>query len=506
MPNDDSRFRVGLDVDAGVRRSGEEEAPRRMESEHGYCIAVLGDFSGRGSRGAKATGREVAVRRPLRVDRDNLDDVLGDLEARLRVELIPGASPIEIPFASLEDFHPDRLYERLTVFRNLRDSRHRAATTADILPAAPSRPAQRPAGDLLEAMLGDSPALPGGAALATPPSVPTGDYRPPGDRSLEEFVQRAVAPHLAAEPSRRAAEAEARIDGVIEALMRVLLHHPGFQGLEAAWRGVDFLIRRLETDEKLRVYLIDVSREELEADLAIDGAEGTGAIRQLLVDKSSGTPGGIRWSLIVGCYSFGDESSDFGILERLASVAAAADAPFISAASAALAGSRGLALEPDPDDWTHAVSAEWDRLRRSPLAAHIGLTFPRILLRLPYGAETDACEDMTFEEMAPNTPPEHESYLWGSGAFAYALHLAESFASPGPILRGKVTDLPLHIWRANGEATATPCAEILISERAAERVIAAGLMPLLSVRDTDEVILPRIQSIGSEVRRLAGGR
>jgi type VI secretion system protein ImpC len=505
MPNDYERVRVGLDVDAGVRQQREDELPliEDADPESAFRIGVLADFSGRASRGSRATGRELAERKPLLVDRDNLDDVMRRLDLRLRLELVPGMGPLEIRFASLDDFHPDRLIDAVPMFKELRAAQLRASAGSSVSPvkqkpAPPAAPA-----NLLDSMLGEGPLPPGGAALATPPSVPVTSYRRETDGGLDEFVERAVAPHLAPEEDPLAADTDARIEAAREALMRVLLHHPDFQALESAWRSVDFLVRRLETDGALSVELIDISKEELAADL--DGTQPGAAtsLRRMLVDRTSGTAGGKRWSVLIGCYSFGMDDADFDVLARLGEIVASGGAVLIAGASTRLVGTRDIVKDPDPDDWTDAAPSEWQRLRRLPQAAHLGLVLPRFLLRLPYGKETDPCEQLNFEELDPGAPPEHESYLWGNGAVICALILGERFTEQRGASR-QIDGLPLHVWRADGEATATPCSEILLTERGAERVLDAGIMPLVSVKDSDAVILVREQSIAMPPSRLAG--
>ena len=59
----------------------------------------------------------------------------------------------------------------------------------------------------------------------------------------------------------------ALLDDTSSGLMRAVLHHPHFQALEATWRGLDFLLRTVETDEELTVSMLDLSRAELASDL-----------------------------------------------------------------------------------------------------------------------------------------------------------------------------------------------------------------------------------------------
>jgi predicted component of type VI protein secretion system len=148
----------------------------------------------------------------------------------------------------------------------------------------------------------------------------------------------------------------------------------------------------------------------------------------------------------------------------------------------------------------------FETLRHSPNARWIGLAMPRFLLRMPYGAKTDATDAFAFEEM-PATP-EHERYLWGSPAVACAYLLGHAFTRFGWDMRpGQVSDitgLPAHIYRSDGEAELKPCAEVLLTEEAVELLLERGLIPLISMKGADRIRVARIQSIADPPALLAG--
>jgi type VI secretion system protein ImpC len=264
--------------------------------------------------------------------------------------------------------------------------------------------------------------------------------------------------------------------------MRALLHHPKFQALEAAWRGLYFLTRRLETHEYLKVYIMDLPQEELAT------PAGLATLQRAAVEEASGTFGGEPWAAIAGLYYFppGDEA----VLTQIAGIARKAEAPFLA----------GVA--PNVVGLTHMFS----NLRRSADARWVGLALPRFLLRLPYGKDTDAAETFAFEEMP--SPPEHERYLWGHPAIALAYLLGAAYTREGWSLRpGVVSDidnLPLHVYKQDGEPQLKPCAEILLTEDAAETLLERGLMPVASVKGTDRVKLVRFQSVAEPPASLAG--
>jgi type VI secretion system protein ImpC len=292
--------------------------------------------------------------------------------------------------------------------------------------------------------------------------------------------------------------------------MRDILHAPAFQALEAAWRGLFFLVRRLETGSDLKVYLVDISREELAADLGSTDDLTRTAAHKLLVDGSVGTPGADPWAVFAGNYVFDASMQSAALLGRIAKIAQAAGAPFVAGASPAILGSESLSGVPDPREWKTGRDSDdvgwWEAIRRLPDSVWLGLALPRFLLRLPYGKDTDSTERFHFEEMPGS--PSHEAYLWANASIACAYLLGEAFTNEGwELTPGAIRDisgLPLHIYKEDGQAESKPCAEGLISDRAADAIAAQGLMPLLSRKDDDAVRLAFIRSIAFPPATLRG--
>jgi type VI secretion system protein ImpC len=341
-----------------------------------------------------------------------------------------------------------------------------------------------------------------GRAAAEPHSKPADEWT--------KLLNKIVAPHVVAKADPRQAELVALIDKATSAQMAALLHAPDFQALEAAWRAVFFLVRNIETDSQLKLFLIDVSKEELAEDLLASGDLSSTGIYRLLVEKTVGTPGAEPWAVMVGNFNFGPSLKDAELLTRMAKVAAGAGAPFIAGASPRLLGCDSVLDLPDPRQWKIQMSGEtaacWQSLRGSPEARFVGLALPRFLLRLPYGKDNEPAELFQFEEM-PDAAA-HENYLWCNSAFACALLLARSFAEqgwklhPGSIL--EISGLPIHIHKVEGEARSLPCAEVSLTQTAAEKMMEKGFMPLASLKDQPTVRLVRFQAIADPLSSLAG--
>jgi type VI secretion system protein ImpC len=487
----------------------------RPQADVPFRIALLGDWAGRDSRGQPPASGRLANRRPVPVDRDDFDLVLAGLGVELYVPVAPGvADCIPLRFTELEDFHPDRLLQRVEIFQALRALRQRLSNASTFATAAaemrgwagtspppepaPAAPPPPNSETLLQQILAEPAARPSEAA-SLPGGIPWG-----------AFLQRIVAPHVAAQDDPRQAELVARMDEALAAQLRAVLHDPGFQALEAAWRAAFFLVRHLDTGANLRLYLIDVSRAELAADLlATEDLHLTGIYR-LLVEQTVGTPGAPPWAIVAGAYTFDQTEEDVQILGRMARIAGQAGAPFLAAAHERILGCAILAATPDPADWHPEADAagneRWQGLRRLPEAAYLGLALPRFLLRLPYGPDTSPVEQLDFAEMP--AAPVHEEYLWGNPAFAGAALLAEGFSRHGwdapPGLFTDLEGLPVHTYEGDGESRAKPCAEVVLTERASTRIQDKGLMPLLSLPNRDGVRLASFQALAEPRQRLAG--
>ena len=518
MPDRHSFGEIHLDVTAG-----RERVQAKPASETPFRIAILGDFSGRGNRKLNEIGDAMANRRPTLIDRDNYDSVLAKMSPHL--DLLMGGKegfPITLKFSDLEDFHPDNLFRQVPLFQKLRDTREKLsdpetfAETAGELGIRATQPAAA-APASVEPLRDSSASVTqavSGSFLDQMLEETEQKLERPGPSRIRDpwtsLVRGIIAPHVVPKADPRQAEALGLIDLATSAQMSALLHLPAFQALESAWRAVFFLVRNLETGSRLKVLLVDVSKEELSRDIASSqDLRSTGTYR-LLVEKTVGTPGAEPWALLAGNYTFDSSHEDAELLGRLAKVAAAAGAPFITSASPDLLGCDSVTDLPDHRKWTKQPAAEtvtaWTALRGLAEARYLGLALPRFLIRLPYGKETESTELFDFEEIPDATA--HDDYLWANPAFAAVLLLAQTFTEQGWELRpgtlADITGLPIHIYTREGESRTKPCAEVLMTQTAAEEMIEKGFMPLASLKDQPTVRLVRFQSLSDPPSALAG--
>ncbi|MBW2570376.1 MAG: type VI secretion system contractile sheath large subunit [Deltaproteobacteria bacterium] len=497
-----------------------------MEKTHGvpepetpFRIGIFGDFSGKTNRGIIDSALD--NRRPLLVDRDNLDEVVAKLKVEINLPILGKESPpVTIGFSELDDFHPDSLFERLEVFEALRDTRKGikdpstfAALTKQLKRADKPSESGTPPKNVEKSIESISGQTTGGlldqVLEETQEKAPETESSR-GTSEWDNFLNQIVKPHLVPDIEPQQAEMLNAVDAATSELMQRILHHADFQAIESAWRGVHFLVSRLETDEQLKLYLLDISKAELAADLgSTENLRSTG-IYKLLVEQTVETFGGEPWAVLAGNYIFDNSREDAELLGRIAKIAKASGAPFISSVSDKVLGCESLSKTPDPDDWQRLHGAEesqaWEALRKLPDAAYLGLALPRFLLRLPYGADTDPIERFEFEEMP--SEPDHNYYLWGNPSFACVYLLAQAFTHHGWNLRpGIIQDiegLPLYIYKEEGKSRIKPCAEVVLTERAAEIILDKGLMPLLCFRNQDIIRLARFQSIADPLTRLTG--
>ena len=330
--------------------------PRRKsviiaEQEPAHYL-ILGDFGGRATE-------------PLAIDRHNFDSILAKLQV-----MIDGA-----PFRELEDFHPDRLFRNLALFREF----------------------DRAQADTL------------------------------GER------------------------------------MRGVLHNPRFQSVEAAWRGLDFVLRSDCGDDcGVRIHIAHLAQSEATRDLLDSTGRGETRLQRMLAAR--------EWRAVIGLYVFGSDAAEIQFLGRRAWLAAQIGAPFVAEGSA-------------------DMGAGWEELRAIPEASYLGLALPRFLLRLPYGARTNTIASFPFEEMP--AVPIHTHYLWGNPALAFLTLLTSGGAL-------NLDGLPIHTYPHEGEWQMTPCTEVWMTETQVLSLIDRGLMPLVSFRDSDRVRLAGFRAINGD--------
>ena len=299
----------------------------------------------------------------------------------------------------------------------------------------------------------------------------------------------------------------AELDRKLSQAVNQVLHHADFQKLESAWRGLHYLVNNTETDEMLKISVMNITKSDLGKTLSkFKGISwDQSPLFKKVYEEEYGQFGGNPFGALVGDYYFDHSPPDVQLLGEMSKVAAAAFAPFISAASPNLMQMGSWQELANPRDLTKIFTtpeyASWRSLRSSEDARYVGLAMPRFLSRLPYGAKTNPVEDFNFEE--ETTGRDHSAYAWSNAAYAMAVNINRSFKQYGWCSRirgvesgGAVEGLPTHTFPTDEGGVAMKCpTEIAISDRREAELAKNGFMPLLHRKNSDVAAFIGAQSL-----------
>lgn len=495
------------DMDFESKVSLESEKTGIVE-EPPFHFLVLGDWSADGIK------KDLAERRPIEIDRDNFDDVLKKIKPHLELDLHNDGNTVSLDFNELDDFHPDNIFRQVPLFSDLRDLRKRLSKADTFNSTAREVRAlfevdDSNSIDKTRDKQEDSP-IQSENLLDQILNVNSAPIKSQNAHSsdLNKLLSDLVKPHLVSFDENEQSKLIAAVDAATGDLMRKILHHPEFQKLESAWRGLYFLVKRAETDLDLKIFIFNISKSELADNLKSVSSLEESVIYRRLISETTDQIGGDSWAFVCGNYAFSPTVEDIAVLIRIAKISALANAPFISHIRPDILGIHSIYKSPNYEDWNFSTDTNeaklWATIRSLPESEYLGLTIPRFLARLPYGNKTEPLDNFEFEEFIDN--PVHDQYLWSNSSFICALLLAQSFRlnnwEMGNTLNQDVENLPIHIYEADGEIITKPCAEVVFTQTACEKLMDYGLMPLLSFRDTDRVRLARFQSISNPVTKL----
>ncbi len=342
------------------------------------------------------------------------------------------------------------------------------------------------------------------------------EFKPKSDQAKEavETAVRTLAEQALLDTSLISKDVLRSIESMIAALDRklseqlnLIIHHPDFQQLEGAWRGLHYLVNNTETDEMLKIRVFNISKKELHKTLK--KYKGTpwdqSPIFKKVYEEEYGTFGGQPYGCLVGDYHFDHSPMDVELLGEMAKVAAAAHAPFIAGAAPNLMQMESWQELANPRDLTKIFQtpeyAAWRSLRESEDSRYIGLAMPRFLARLPYGSKTDPVEDFDFEEDTEGA--DHNKYTWANSAYAMAVNINRAFKLYGWCTRirgieagGDVQGLPTHTFPTDDGGVDMKCpTEIAITDRREAELGKCGFMPLIHKKNSDFAAFIGAQSL-----------
>ncbi len=299
----------------------------------------------------------------------------------------------------------------------------------------------------------------------------------------------------------------AEIDQKLTEQVNLILHHEEFQQMESAWRGLHYLVNNTETDETLKIRVMNISKKDMHKTLR--KFKGTAwdqsPIFKKLYEEEFGQFGGEPYGTLVADYHFDHSPPDIELLGEMSKIAAAAHAPLITGAKPTLFQMDSWSELANPRDLTKIFQtpeyAAWRSLRESEDSKYVGLAMPRFLGRLPYGSKTDPVEAFAFEEDTDGA--DSSKYGWVNAAYGMAVNINRSFKEYGWCSRirgvesgGAVQNLPSHTFPTDDGGVDQKCpTEIAISDRREAELAKNGMMPLIHRKNSDTAAFIGAQSL-----------
>jgi type VI secretion system ImpB/VipA family protein len=449
------------------------------QPEH-MSIGLLADFAGH-------AGQPLPERRFISVDRDTFDSAIRAIRPEALLEL-PFCHSLRI--SSSDDFRPEQIAERVPALKALLYARdevanpdamrrylEQAGASSEIepvvqqdpqgpsaVPGTGAEPAAAADGDLLDSLL--APVV----ATTHSPNASGSSF----DRMVRAIVKESGASNdFTREDARRAA-----IDEELGRRIRTILHHPNFQSLEASWCAARQIVRAGD-DTPLRLFDLRLSEVVQDA----EAPEGKCALTQRMGRHADPALSASRFSHLLCAMELGDDDEGGLACSHLCAVAADCEATLVVGVQPLLMRDGGL------------PSLDWrQQLAKCP-THNVILAHPQILLRLPYGEETDPIDEFDFEEFAAETEPDESRYLWGSAALALGIALTSWQARGGAF--GEITALPIHVFRSQGEIQSRGPVNELLSESRIEALKDAGFACLVGIVGGDSVQVVGMRSLSA---------
>ncbi len=341
-------------------------------------------------------------------------------------------------------------------------------------------------------------------------------FTPPTERAQKEVEEgvRTLAQYVLKDTTLIADDAVNTVNAIIAEIDRKLtqqinevLHHAEFQQLEGSWRGLKYLVDSTETGTKLKIKVLNISKNELAKTLRkFPGtAWDQSPIFKKIYEEGYGILGGEPFGSLVGDYYFDHGPQDVELLTNIAKVASAAHAPFLTAAAPTLFGFRSWGELSNPKDlakiFTTPDYASWRSLRESDDSRYVGMCMPRVLARLPYGSRSVPVEEFDFEEDTAGA--DSSRFSWTNAAYSMAANINRAFANYGwcTTIRGvesggAVDGLPVHTFPTDDGGVDMKCpTEIAITDRRSAELDGLGFLPLSHRKNSDQAVFIGGQSL-----------
>lgn len=313
----------------------------------------------------------------------------------------------------------------------------------------------------------------------------------------------------------------ASIDHLINDQLNAIIHHPQFQKLEASWRGLWYLAVQSEGAKDIKIKVLDISWLEVTKDIARALEFDQSQLFHKIYSEEYGTPGGEPYGVLIGDYEISHRPSkkhpydDVATLEGMSQIAAASFSPFIASASSELFGLDDFSGLGSPINleaiFTQEEYIKWRALRSRLDSRFLGLTLPRVLMRLPYRTKPGSYKGIYFYEKSGGRNADH--YLWGNASYSFAGILIREFANVGwfghirgvprnQIGGGLIATLPTDYFETDSDEMCTkPVTDVVITDSLERQISDLGFMPLCQCYDTPFAAFYNNQSLQKTQRQ-----
>jgi len=481
-----------------------------VKAELPFIVGVISDFSGDPTGGVRSR-RE---RKFTQIDINTFDDVIKKVNAGLNLcvpnTLLDDGSEmaVHLKIESLDDFSPVRVAAQIEPLRKLLESRQQLKEVIDKIDRSDDC-----LENLLRTVQTDAEAPESQATATASSSNRLLDQATAASKQTDCGLADGMIHTLVAEANQGQGLFDERtiqsvnqmiasIDQVVSKQLAAVLHHARFQKLEGTWRGLHYLCKNSETNDMLKIKILNCSKLELAKDLLSVSRIDQSNIWRLIYDEAFLVPGGQPYGALVGDFEFENHRYDIKLLEDLSGIAAGAFAPFITAPSAKLLGLDSWQELPKLVDLRKTFEANeytsWKKFRDSEDSRFVVMTLPRTLARLPYGSNTQVVEQFNFEELpldqlGESVAVSRDNYCWMNTAYVYAARLTAAFAETnwctairGRCSGGAVEGLPSYAFRSDKGDTEMACpTEVPVTERREKELSDLGFLTLCHFKNTD---------------------
>ncbi len=454
---------------------GDQSASRPMH------ILLIGNYSGR-------SDNSVSSCKIREVDKDNFEDVFSALNVSIRLPY----SDDRILFGEFEDLTPDYLYSKISLFKDLKALRKKLLSPGKFNEAAEeimqwAQFKEEVSKEQVDTR-SDQEAKKSGLLDSILSSAESSEKIIDSNSDVNRLIRDIVKPHINRTDSRQKMFLDA-VDQANSNLMHQILKDDAFRKIESAWRSLDLLVRRIELGTNLKLFVLDIREEELQAYSNLDkDAFQVSGLYQDVVEKNT-IPGASHFSIIQTDFFVSNNEADKKVIQCLSHIADEIDASVLLSSEI---------NENEIKDLDHSL--EWKSIQDLDAAQRVAVFTPKFLLRLPYGIENNSIDSFKFEEVVNQNDP--ESYLWGKSAYLATLLLAQTYSEFGwsfnPGENQEITDMPLLIVREDGESVAKPNTEYYVTEQLTTSMRKVGIQPVSAVKGSTSIIAPYWGSIQPE--------